>query len=182
MSEQEVDPVNTPTWLRGTALSIWNAKLAAQRILLVVTGVAVTFLVCLQVFTRYVMGISVLGVEELACFAAVWMYFIGSTHGAWERGHISASLVDMLAPRGKLNAGIKTFSSLLTVVIAAWMASWAWDYFAFSLQRGSISRDTGLMLAWVHVIMPICLTLMTLYWTVEAGSNIRSFLAGGRQK
>lgn len=181
MSEQEVDPVNTPAWLRGPALSIWNAKLDVQRVLLVATGVAVTLLVCLQVFTRYVMGISVLGIEELACFAAVWMYFIGSAHGAWERGHISASLVDMLA-RGKLNGGIKAFSSTLTVVIAAWMTVWAWDYFAFSLRRGSISRDTGIMLAWVHVIMPICLSLMTLYWTVEAASTIRSFLAGGRRK
>lgn len=182
MSEQELSPTNTPAWLSGAALSIWNAKLHAQRFLLVLSGAAVTLLVCLQVFTRYVMGISILGVEELACFAAVWMYFIGSAHGAWERGHISASLIDILAPSGKINAGVKVLSSVLTVVIATWMTVWAWDYFSFSLHRGSVSRDTGIVLAWVHVIMPICLTLMAVYWIVEAGSTIRTFLVGDRQK
>ena len=182
MSEQELSPVNTPAWLTGTALSIWNAKLYAQRVLLVVTGIAVTLLVCLQVFTRYVLGISILGIEELACFAAVWMYFIGSSHGAWERGHISASLIDLLSLGERAKDGVKAFSSILTVIIAAWMTVWAWDYFAFSLNRGSVSRDTGIVLAWVHVIMPICLTLMTIYWIVEAGSMVRNFLAGDRQK
>ena len=84
MSEQEeTEQVNTPRWLGGPALSVWNATLQLQRILLVVCGVALTLLICLQVFTRYVMGISILGIEEIACFSAVWMYFIGSAHGAW---------------------------------------------------------------------------------------------------
>lgn len=182
MSEHEVGPVNTPPWLGGIALTIWNAKLLGQRFLLVLTGAALTLLVTVQVFTRYVMGISILGIEELACFSAVWLYFLGSSHGAWERGHISASLVDIVAPSGRVNAGVKLLASLLTVIIAAWMTVWAWQYFAFSLRRGSTSPDTGIVLAWIHVIMPICLTLMTLYWTVEAGSAIHNFLVGDRQK
>jgi TRAP-type C4-dicarboxylate transport system permease small subunit len=182
VTNEDTGPVNTPGWLGGAGLSIWNAKLHAQRFLLVVTGVALTLLVTAQVFSRYVMGISVLGIEELACFSAVWLYFLGSSHGAWERGHISANLVEILAPNGKIGAGIKVIASILTVVIAAWMAVWAWQYFAFSLRRGSTSPDTGIVLAWVHVIMPICLTLMTLYWVVEAGSAIRSFLSVDRSK
>lgn len=97
MTIQEADPVNTPGWLGGAGLSLWNAtRTDPQRVLLVLTGIALLFLVSLQVFTRYVMGISVLGIEELACFSAVWAYFLGSSLGAWERGHISASLVEML--------------------------------------------------------------------------------------
>lgn len=183
MSEQEqAGPVNTPRWLGGPALSLWNGTLYLQRFLLVVCGVALTLLICLQVFTRYVMGISILGIEEIACFSAVWMYFIGSAHGAWERGHISASLVDLFAPTGPANRFMKAFASILTVIIAAWMTVWAWDYFSFSLKRGSSSPDTGIILAWVHVIMPITLALMTLYWTVEAFSMVRSLLTGEDEK
>lgn len=182
MSEETQEPVNTPAWLSGPALSVWNGSLSLQRVLLIITGLAVTLLVGLQVFTRYVLGISILGIEDLACFAAVWMYFIGSAHGAWERGHISASLVDIIAPHGRLNAGVNAFAAILTVIIAGWMTVWAWDYFMFSLKRGSVSRDTGIILAWVHIIMPICLALMTLYWTVEATSKVRYFLTGGYNK
>lgn len=182
VSNDETSAVNTPGWLGGVGLSIWNAKLKAQRFLLIATGAALTLLVTFQVFTRYVLGISVLGIEELACFSAVWLYFIGSSHGAWERGHISASLVDVFAKEGRLPAGIKVIASILTVVIAVWMSVWAWQYFAFSLRRGSTSPDTGIVLAWVHIIMPVSLSLMTLYWVVEAGSAIRSFFSQDRSK
>jgi TRAP-type C4-dicarboxylate transport system permease small subunit len=95
---------------------------------------------------------------------------------------ISASLVDLLTQEGKVSGGIKMLASVLTVVIAVWMSVWAWQYFAFSLRRGSTSPDTGIVLAWVHLIMPVCLSLMTLYWVVEAGSAIRSFFSWDRSK
>ena len=77
---------------------------------------------------------------------------------------------------------MKVLASVLTVVIAGWMTVWAWDYFNFSLRRGSTSPDTGIVLAWVHVIMPITLALMTLYWTVEAFGTIRSLFSGEEDK
>lgn len=182
MTIQEADPVNTPGWLGGAGLSLWNATLHLQRVLLVLTGIALLFLVSLQVFTRYVMGISVLGIEELACFSAVWAYFLGSSLGAWERGHISASLVELVSTNATFTAATKMIAAILTVVIAAWITVWAWQYFAFSLRRGSTSPDTGIVLAWVHLIMPLCLSLMTLYWLVEAGDAIRSFFIRKRSK
>lgn len=72
-------------------------------------------------------------------------------------------------------------AAILTVVIAAWITVWAWQYFAFSLRRGSTSPDTGIVLAWVHLIMPLCLSLM-IYWLVEAGDAIRSFFIRKRSK
>lgn len=182
MPSEKADPVNTPAWLGGAGLSLWNAKLHLQRSLLVLSGVVLLVLVTLQVFTRYVMGISVLGIEELACFSAVWAYFLGSSLGAWERGHISASLVELVSKNATFTAAMKMVAAILTVVIAAWVSVWAWQYFAFSLRRGSSSPDTGIVLAWVHLIMPVCLSLMTLYWLIEAGDAIRSFFSRERSK
>lgn len=182
MSPEQANPVNTPGWLGGTGLILWNALLNVQRVIVVLSGAALLFLVTLQVFTRYVMGISILGIEELACFAAVWSYFLGSSLGAWERGHISASLVELMSSNATFTAAMKVIAAILTVVIAAWISVWAWQYFAFSLRRGSTSPDTGIVLAWVHVIMPVCLSLMTLYWLVEAGDAVRSFFSRNRSK
>lgn len=182
MPPEQADPVNTPNWLGGAALSLWIAKLQVQRYLLIMSGVALLVLVTLQVFTRYVMGISVLGIEELACFSAVWSYFLGSSLGAWERGHISAGFVELVSRNSTIISATKMIASILTVVIAAWVTVWAWQYFAFSLLRGSTSPDTGIQLAWVHLIMPICLSLMTLYWLVEAGDAISRFISRERSK
>lgn len=176
MSLIQEPPVNTPAWLRGPALRLWNGVLSLQRLMLILCSIALVALISLQVFTRYVMGISLLGIEELACYAAVWIYFIGSAHGAWQRGHISASFVDVISPHGRLNDTIKAIAAFLTVIIAAWMTLWAWQYFAFSLNRGSRSPDTRIVLAWVHLVIPVSLSLMTLYWTVEAGQTLRNCL------
>jgi TRAP-type C4-dicarboxylate transport system permease small subunit len=161
------DGVNTPAFLSGRALAVWNAKLRLQRVLLLFCGALLTGLVAVQVFTRYVLGISIFGIEELASFVAVYLYFIGASHGAWERGHISASLVDLVLPPGRPRETAAVFSSLVTVVLSGWMSLWAWQYLAFTARRGSMSLETGIPMVWVHAIMPLGLSLMTLYFLVE---------------
>lgn len=163
--------VNTPPFLSGFALMLWNAKLKLQRFVLLVCGIVLTGLITVQVFTRYVLGISIFGIEELASFVAVYLYFIGAAHGAWERGHISASLVELVVPPGRLRNAIALFASLITVILSGWMSLWAWQYLAFTLKRGTMSLEVGISLAWIHGIMPVGLSLMTLYFAVELLEN-----------
>lgn len=163
--------VNTPSFLSGFALMLWNAKLKFQRFVLLVCGIVLTGLITVQVFTRYVLGISIFGIEELASFVAVYLYFIGAAHGAWERGHISASLVELVVPPGRLRNAIALFASLISVILSGWMSLWAWQYLAFTLKRGTMSLEVGMSMAWVHGIMPVGLSLMTLYFTVEMLEN-----------
>lgn len=163
--------VNTPAFLSGFGLRLWNAKLKLQRFILLACGVLVTGLVTVQVFTRYVLGISLFGVEELATFVAVYMYFIGAAHGAWERGHISASLVELVVPEGRGRDAIALLASAITVILSGWMSVWAWQYLAFTLKRGTMSLEVGIHMGWIHGVMPVGLSLMTLYFAVEFLEN-----------
>jgi TRAP-type C4-dicarboxylate transport system permease small subunit len=172
------DGVNTPAFLSGRVLSLWNAKLRLQRLVLLVCGALLTALVAIQVFTRYVLGISLFGIEELASFIAVYLYFIGASHGAWERGHISASLVELVLPEGKARKVMAIFTSLLTLVLSGWMTVWAWQYLAFTIKRGTMSLETGIPMAWVHGVMPVGLSLITLYFAVELFDRWSRMAAG----
>lgn len=173
--------VNTPPFLSGFALTLWNAKLKFQRFVLLVCGIVLTGLITVQVFTRYVLGISIFGIEELASFVAVYLYFIGAAHGAWERGHISASLVELVVPPGRPRNAIALFASVITVVLSGWMSLWAWQYLAFTLKRGTMSLEVGISMAWVHGIMPIGLSLMTLYFAVEMLENWNRVFRGSSE-
>lgn len=173
--------VNTPLFLSGFALTLWNAKLRVQRFVLLVCGIVLTALITIQVFTRYVLGISIFGIEELASFVAVYLYFIGASHGAWERGHISASLVELVVPPGVIRNGIALFASFITVILSGWMSLWAWQYLAFTLKRGTMSLEVGISLAWVHGIMPVGLSLMTLYFAVELLENWNRVVRGSQK-
>ena len=173
--------VNTPPFLSGFALMLWNAKLKLQRFVLLVCGVVLTGLITIQVFTRYVLGISIFGIEELASFVAVYLYFIGASHGAWERGHISASLVELVVPPGRLRDGTALLASFITVILSGWMSLWAWQYLAFTLKRGTMSLEVGISMAWVHGIMPVGLSLMTLYFAVELLEHWNRLFKGSKK-
>jgi TRAP-type C4-dicarboxylate transport system permease small subunit len=138
-----------------------------QRVILGLSAALITILVFVQVFTRYVMQTSIFGIEDLASFVAVWLYFIGGSLGAWERRHISASLVDFVIKSDQGSRWIKAFSATVTTVLSGWMTVWAFQYFMFTLQRGQMSLEIGLPMAYVTVAMPIGLALMTFYFLIE---------------
>ena len=139
-----------------------------QRVLLAISAALVTILVFVQVFTRYIMQISIFGIEDLASFIAVWLYFLGGSLGAWERGHISASLVDFVISSDGVRRWLKAASAVITTLLSAWMTVWAFEFFMFTLRRGQMSLEIDLPLAYVTVAMPLGLALMTVYFLVEA--------------
>ncbi|MCX2721216.1 TRAP transporter small permease [Roseibium salinum] len=139
-----------------------------QRFLLGICCLSVTALIFIQVFTRYVLHTSIFGIEDLASFVAVWLYFLGGSLGAWERGHISASLVDLIVTSPQRRLWINAAAAFITTALCAWMTKWAFDYFMFTLTRHKMSLELGLPMAYVTVVMPLCLALMTFYFLVEA--------------
>lgn len=138
-----------------------------QRAIMVFTGVLVTILMTIQIVTRYVFGFSIYGIEELMSFFAIWLYFMGSAHGAWSRGHISASLLDVALPFGRTQQALRVLACAATTILTAWMAVWATEYLFNSIRRNLMSLEVGIPLAWVNVVMPLGLILMTVYFLVE---------------
>lgn len=144
-----------------------GALIQTLRLLIVVTGAVVTLLMFFQIVTRYLFGFSVYGLEEAMSFFAVWAYFLGSAHGSWDRGHISASLVDVLLRPGRSQQAMRVLACLLSVLISGWTMIWAVQYLLNSLSRNLRSLEVGISMAWVNVAMPLGLGLMTLYFALE---------------
>lgn len=174
------DGVNTPSFLTGTALKLWTAKLKLQRLVLLLCGLVLTALVFVQVVSRYLLGVSLFGIEEFAGFTAVFLYFFGASHGAWERGHISASLVDLVIPEGKPRQAMAIVTAAITSLLCVWMTVWGWGYLGFVISRGTVSLETDIPMYWIVAVMPVCLSLMSMYFLVELGLRISAFRSGGQ--
>lgn len=84
-----------------------------------------------------------------------------------ERGHISASLTDVLVKNETTQLAIKTFSLLLTSLVCTWMVVWSWDLTSWSLKMGMMSTDVNIPIGYVHLAMPVGLGLMTIYFVAE---------------
>jgi len=146
---------------------LWQMKLALQRLLVVLSGLAITILIFVQVTSRYVFQTAIFGIEEIACYVAVWLYFLGAAVGAEQRGHMSASLVELVLRGETARRVIRLLVCALSVVLCAWMTMWAWSLAKWSLQLGMMSTEINVPVGYAQLAMPVGLALMTLYFFVE---------------
>jgi TRAP-type transport system small permease protein len=171
--------VNTPPGLPQWALTLWTWKLRLQRLVLVLLGAALVLMVFAGVFSRYVLNISIFWIEEAVCYSALALYFVGAIHGTWERGHISAGLIDVIFGHERVHRALGVVASALSTLLAGWMVLWAWDYLQFVIRRGTVSLELGLPMAWVVAILPASLALMCFYFFIETILKLRVLRSGG---
>jgi TRAP-type C4-dicarboxylate transport system permease small subunit len=172
------DGVNTPRGMPYWALTLWILKLKLQRLVLVLLGSALVLIVFAGVFSRYLLNYSIFWIEEVVTYSALALYFVGAIHGTWERGHISAGLVEVIFAREWVHRALGVLASALSAVLAGWMAVWAWHYLQFVIRRGTVSLEIGIPMSWVVAILPTSLALMCLYFIIETVLKLRQLLAG----
>ena len=158
--------------LRRLGRRLWACKLWLQRAALVATCTLFTLIVIVQVVFRYFLFLPLHGIEELATYLAVWTYFIGGAYGAYERSHISASLIAVVARRPRVTLTVKLLANGITVVVAIWMSLWALEYLVWSVRLAPRSLELRAPLYWVHASMFVGLVLMSLYFLVELAGNL----------
>jgi TRAP-type C4-dicarboxylate transport system permease small subunit len=87
---------------------------------LVVTFATMTVMTALQVFFRYVLANPLLGSEEVALLAAVWMTFLGAAVATRDGTHIAVDVVvEQLPARWACVA--RTVSALATLTFALFL-------------------------------------------------------------
>lgn len=163
------DPKTTPT-----NHPLWRMKLLLLRAILVVSGLAMTAIVFCQVLFRYLLDISVYGMEDLVAYIAVWFYFIGAAHGGATRTHISASLIDLLLKSPRSLACMKILTTGVALGLCAVMFWWSWGYLAFNFKLGARARELGAPLWPVHLAMTLGLALMAFYFLLELVDHVRT--------
>lgn len=170
----------TRSHLQRAGHAAWRGTLWLKRVILVATCALFTAIILVQIVFRYFLYLPLHGMEELATYLAIWTYFIGGAHGAFERSHISASLIEMLVKRARVTLAVRVLANGITVVVAVWMTLWAFDYLAWSLRLGPRSLELRMPLHWVHASMVVGLALMSFYFVIELMENARRLSRGGQ--
>ena len=65
--------------------AVWVLLRKVENFVMIVSTIVLVILVLTQVALRYIFKLPLFGVEELACMAGFWMYFMGSANGSRER-------------------------------------------------------------------------------------------------
>lgn len=144
--------------------------------------IAMTLLVTVAVFYRYVLNASLIWYDEFASYLLVWLTFYGGVAAAYYRRHIAfETLVERLGPAGRRGAAI-------AAEVCALLFQGILLYHGWVLAR-AIRAETAVSLEWVRMgwiysVLPISGGLMLLISlahvvTLLRGGALRQAIAGG---
>ena len=90
----------------------------------------------IQVITRYVLEMPVMGLEEATLIPTLWLYMLGSVNASREDTQIRANVLDIFLKTDRAKAFLQAFADSISVIISIWLATWAWDYFSYVSRIG----------------------------------------------
>jgi TRAP-type C4-dicarboxylate transport system permease small subunit len=139
--------------------------------------VVVAGLEFIQVGTRYVFKIPVMGLEEVLIYFALWLYVLGSVNASREDTQITANVLDVFLKTERSKLTIRVIGDVLGLVVALWLTWWAWDYFLYALRVWKLSPTRYIPTFYAECSLFIGLALMTIYGSVHFIRNVRRLLA-----
>ncbi|PSJ43700.1 hypothetical protein C7H85_15750 [Zobellella endophytica] len=162
-----------------TVLSLLHNKLLwLQRLVMGLTTIAFSVLIFIQVFIRYFLDLPLYGVEEIAVYLAVWLYFIGSGYGVYRGNHISAGVMDIAFSSPSARAALHVLVSLISLAIIVWIFWICLGYFQWSLARAPKSPELRIPLYYVHAAMLAGTGLMFFYTLIELAGRLHCLATG----
>lgn len=145
----------------------WRYLGMIQKIIMVISSMAILALVLVQVALRYVFKLPLMGVEEIATMTGFWLYFMGAAWGTAERTHIKADLMQAVIKNPRKLIWVKTITALIAVILAGMMVYWGYGYFQWGLQRGQASPTLLIPMIYSQSSIFFGAILMFFYFCVE---------------
>jgi TRAP-type C4-dicarboxylate transport system permease small subunit len=147
------------------------------RWVLTILMVVVAGMEFIQVATRYVLQIPMMGLEEILVFFALWLYVLGSVNASREDTQITANVLDVFLKTERSKLMIRVTADVMGLVVALWLTWWAWDYFLYALRTWKLSPTRYIPTFYAESALFIGLALMTVYGSVHFVRNVKRLLA-----
>ncbi|UVI36684.1 TRAP transporter small permease [Brevibacterium spongiae] len=137
--------------------------LAAQRWILFICCALVVVGLFAQVILRYVLGTTILGLNELILIPTIWMYFIGASYASAEGTHISADVLQAYLRSERTKQIVQVIVSAISLAVGLILSWWACLYIQHSLDRPGTTPVFALPLIIVQSAVIVGFILMTMY-------------------
>lgn len=147
-----------------------------KTIIILVTIMAISTMF-MQVITRYLLDISITGLDEITGHTAVWLYLIGAAYGTYDRSQIKAEMLHLIFKSENVLNFSKILTSAVSIIVAGYMSVWSYGYVVWSVTRHETTPALQIPTVYFQVSFLISGLLMVIYFTVEFIDNLRFFIA-----
>jgi TRAP-type C4-dicarboxylate transport system permease small subunit len=107
----------------------FNSCLAAlQRGFLFFTMALLTSAMFIEIVSRYIFHNSFFGLEDFIGYFAMWVYFIGSAYGSYERSHVKAELIRTIIHSKRTYNIIRAVSAAISTTVSCIFVIWSYEF------------------------------------------------------
>lgn len=131
-----------------------------------------------QVITRYVLQIPVMGLEETMLYPTLWLYMLGAVNASRENTHIRANVLEIWLTTDRQHTVLAIIGEIISLIIGLWLLSWAWDFTRYAWRVWKESPTLYIPTFYSDVALVLGLVLMMIYTAWHLWGHIRSLSEG----
>jgi TRAP-type C4-dicarboxylate transport system permease small subunit len=144
-------------------------------------SLTLTVLICavalgqfVQVITRYVLEIPVMGLEESLLYPTLWLYMLGAVNASRENTHIRANVLEIFLSTERQHQVLAIIGEVISLAVGLWLTSWAWDFWKYSQRVWRESPTLYLPTFYVDAALFIGMVLMMVFTAWHLILHIRA--------
>lgn len=131
-----------------------------------------------QVMTRYVFQVPVMGLEETMAYPTVWLYILGSVNASRENTHIRANVLEIFVKTDRGHTILAIIGEIISLIVGLWLLSWAWEYTQYAWRVWRESPTLYIPTFYSDVALVMGLALMMIYTAAHLVRHIRTLRTG----
>ena len=131
-----------------------------------------------QVVTRYVLQIPVMGLEETMMYPTLWLYILGAVNASRENTHIRANVLEIFLKTERQHTILAIVGEVISLVVGVWLCIWAWDFTRYAWRVWRESPTLYIPTFYSDVALFAGLVLMMLYTVWHLTGHIRALKHG----
>lgn len=134
-----------------------------------------------QVITRYVLQIPVMGLEETMLYPTLWLYILGAVNASRENTHIRANVLEIFLKTDRAHTILAIVGEVISLIVGLWLFSWAWDYTRYAWRVWRESPTLYIPTFYSDVALVVGSGLMMLYTAMHLLRHIKTLRTGVTQ-
>ena len=134
-----------------------------------------------QVITRYLLQIPVMGLEETMAYPTVWLYILGAVNASRENTHIRANVLEIFLKTERQHTILAIIGEVISLIVGLWLLVWAWDFTLYAWRVWRESPTLYIPTFYSDVALSLGLFLMMLYTANHLFRHINALRRGTNQ-
>jgi TRAP-type C4-dicarboxylate transport system permease small subunit len=131
-----------------------------------------------QVITRYVLQVPVMGLEETMMYPTLWLYIFGAVNASRENTHIRANVLEIFMTTKRQHTILAIVGEVISLAVGLWLLSWAWDFTRYAWRVWKESPTLYIPTFYSDVALVAGLALMMLYTAWHLWGHVKDLATG----